>query len=99
MTARRSEVVVIEQGVERIKSLLLGCRGSGVSEWRLVNTAITSPLRATSDATLARTFGSDLACSYVGTGLVPHRLPGLCKVTILVENSDSRIPHGTAGTV
>jgi hypothetical protein len=48
------EVVVIEQGVERIKSLLLGCRGSGVSEWRLVNTAITSPLRATSAATLAR---------------------------------------------
>ena len=31
------EVGVIEQGVDRIKSLLLGCRGSGVWEWLLVN--------------------------------------------------------------
>jgi hypothetical protein len=57
MTARRLEVVVIEQGVERIKSLLVGCRGSAVWEWLLVNTAITLPLWATSAATLARTFG------------------------------------------
>jgi hypothetical protein len=57
MTGRRSEVVVIEQGVERIKSLLLGCRGSGSWEWLLVNTAITPPPWAISAATLVRTFG------------------------------------------
>jgi hypothetical protein len=48
---------VIEQGVERIKSLLVCCRGNGVWEWLLVNTAIMSPPWAISTATLARTFG------------------------------------------
>jgi hypothetical protein len=51
------EVVVIEQGVERIKSLRLAAEGAVFRNGRPVNTAITSPPWATSAATLARTFG------------------------------------------